>query len=169
MDIIKSFIAFIINIFIKAAPKSYKLKTLENKPMEATIQSPVTTKENSSTAIIARWANAIAKWEGAKTELNNPGNLKYSTLMATWGATRSNHAIDGGNFSQFKTYEEGLQALCNFLILGCEDELKDFHNARTFEAFTKVYAGNPPQTYIQGIADLVGCSLDIQISTFLIQ
>jgi hypothetical protein len=60
-------------------------------------------------------------------------------------------------------------ALCNFLILGCEDELIAFHGptARPLQGFTDVHAGNPPQGYTDRIVETLGVSADTQISTFL--
>ncbi len=120
------------------------------------------------TKIIA-WANAIALGEGAHPSSNNPGNMKYSTLTKSWGATMGRAALDGGHFCQFATYAQGFDALCNYLILGCENELIAYHapSARTFEGFTKIYAGNPPQGYIVAIAEAIGCQMDTPISTFL--
>lgn len=116
---------------------------------------------------IPSWANAIAKWEGSKPELNNPGNLKLSTLTASWGGKQGPAGEDGGYFAQFATYELGFTALTNFLTLLCQDELKAFHQARTFQAATAIYAGNPPEGYIDGVAALVPCQLMDDVSTFL--
>lgn len=113
---------------------------------------------------ILDWAHGIAKWEGDITG-HNAGNLKYTTLTKSWGATQGRQAQDGGYFALFS--DDGVPALCNFLTLGCEDELKAFHSARTFQKFTEVYAGNPPQSYISGIAREVPCNLMDDISTFL--
>lgn len=119
--------------------------------------------------MIIKWAESIAHWEGANSTLNNPGNMGYTTLTASWGATKGPAKSDGGFLSQFPTYQIGFNALCNFLKLGCENELLAFHSpeARTFAGFTKIYAGNPPEGYIQGIANELGCQLDTQINTFL--
>lgn len=117
---------------------------------------------------IIEWANAIKIWEGNAPWLNNPGSLKFSSLTNSWGARPGVQASDGGYIAKFDTYEKGFDALCNFLILGCQDHLLSFHNARTLGEFTKVYAGNPPQSYINGIAHILGVPLDTNISTFLI-
>lgn len=118
---------------------------------------------------IRLWARYIGIEEGSKPSLNNPGNLKLSTLTKSWGATPGFQATDGGWIAKFPTYQMGFNALCNFLTLGCENELLDFHSpeSRTFEGFTKIYAGNPPQTYIDAIAKGLECSLEEQISSFL--
>lgn len=116
---------------------------------------------------VVTWAQGIQKWEGAKASLNNPGNLKYSTLTASWGGKPGDTALDGGSICQFATFDVGFIALCNFLTLGAEDELKAFHQSRTLELFSKVYAGNPPQTYIDGVAAALEVSIDTDVATFL--
>ncbi len=117
--------------------------------------------------MIEKWAQAIAHWEGADPRLNNPGNMKYTTLTASWGGIKDRPASDHGFFCRFPTLEQGHQALYNFLKLGCEDQLLDFHNARTLRLFTIKYAGNPPEGYVDGIANEVGVSKGVDISTFL--
>ena len=119
--------------------------------------------------MITKWSVAIAIGEGANPTLHNPGNLKYSTLTASWGATKGPAASDGGNLCQFANDNAGQTALCNFLVLGCQDELIAFHApaARTLQGFTVVYAGNPPQGYIDRIVTTLGVPADTQISTFL--
>ena len=74
-----------------------------------------------------------------------------------------------GHLCQFAALSAGQSALCNFLVLGCEDELIAFHapGARTLGGFTRIYAGNPPQGYIYAIAAQLNEPLDAQISTFL--
>jgi len=118
---------------------------------------------------IVSWAHIIGQEEGANPISNNAGNLKYSTLTASWGASKGHPAADGGFFCHFETPEDGVNALCNFLKLACEDELIAYHSpeARTLGGFTKIYAGNPPEGYILAIANFLHEPLDVQISTFL--
>lgn len=134
-----------------------------------TIQSEITELIKKPMPTVQQWAAAIAKWEGADPASNNPGDLKYETLEASWGATKGRPATDGGFFCQFLTPEAGMTALVNFLTLGIQDELVAFHSpeARTLSGFTKIFAGNPPQNYINGIAEMLNVPLDTQISTFL--
>lgn len=118
---------------------------------------------------IIAWSKAIAAAEKANPKYNNPGNLKYSTLTASWGATSGRAATDGGFLCQFPTLLMGQNALCSFLVLGAEDELVAFHSAtaRTLGGFTTIYAGNPPQNYINSIAKALNVPLTALISTFL--
>lgn len=124
-------------------------------------------KDSLKDTMIQKWAKAIAQFEGSKTFLNNPGNLKLSPLTQSWGAKFGYSAVDGGVIAKFDTPEKGFTALCNFLTLGCRDELKAFHSARTLGQFMTVYAGNPPLAYINGIAKLLNVSLETDIKTFL--
>lgn len=117
---------------------------------------------------IITWANAIKAGEGAFPSSANPGNLKYSTLTASWGATQGRQATDGGFLCKFPDYDTGFKALCNFLKLGCLDELKAFHHSRTLQTFSETYAGNPPQPYIDRIGQALNIPLTTDISTFLI-
>lgn len=117
---------------------------------------------------ISLWASAIKTGEGANSASNNPGNLKYSTLTASWGATKGRQATDGGWLCQFPTYPMGYTALCNFLKLACEGQLIISHpKPCSLQDFTKRYAGNPPQGYINNIAKALGVPLDTDIATFL--
>lgn len=114
------------------------------------------------------WANAIKIEEGARPGVNNPGNLKYSPLTASWGATPDFMPTDGGNIAKFPTSQKGFDALCNFLVLGCHDELKFFHQARTIKEFTHVYA-NPPagSKYAENVARALGVTVETDISTLI--
>ena len=120
---------------------------------------------------IIDWANAVKQEEGwtlgSPSYINqNPGNLGYTTLTASWGGVQSGAKTDGGHFCKFPDYDTGFKALCNFLTLGAEDELKAFHNARTLGAFSSVY-GNTGPGYGEGIAKTLGVSVDTPVSTFL--
>lgn len=119
--------------------------------------------------MILKWAKAIAVQEGGKPGLNNPGNLKVAPLTKSWGATNGFQATDGGWIARFATPQAGQTALCNFLLLGAENQLIAFHKpeARTLGGFTKIYAGNPPPGYIHGITAALGVPETTQISTFL--
>lgn len=135
-----------------------------------TIQSEITELIKKPMPTVQQWAAAIAKWEGADPASNNPGDLKYETLEASWGATKGRPATDGGFFCQFLTPEAGMTALVNFLTLGIQDELVAFHSpeARTLSGFTKIFAGNPPEGYIAGIEEMLGVPGTTLIDTFIV-
>lgn len=128
---------------------------------------PVLSPASSFPVLIVRWADAIAKWEGADPKLNNPGDLKFSTLTASLGGTQGKQASDGGWLCKFITPHAGLDALRHFLLLAAEDRLTSYHTARTLQAFSKIYGGNPPQGYIDGIAKEMGVPTTVDIGTFL--
>lgn len=118
---------------------------------------------------IEAWALAIKEEEGwapgtRSFRNKNLGNMKYSALTASLGAV----GHDDGNFSIFPTYEAGLSALCEFLKLGCRDQLKAFHNARTLKEFTQVFA-HPPAAhpYAENVAKKLGVKVDIDIKELL--
>ena len=126
--------------------------------------------------MIARWATIISKEEGANPELNNPGNIRYSTLLATWGAKKSLT----NDFCYFPTYEMGFTALCNFLTLAAENELIPYHtpppdhpevNPRTIKGFTLVYTDfpEPEYDYSDTVIKELGVTADTLISSFLSQ
>jgi len=149
-----------------------ELGLLKANPPTADMNSTTQSAGQASTTfppMIEKWITTISQWEGANPELHNPGNLKYTTLTASWGAARGPAASDGGYLCQFATENAGEVALGNFLTLGCQDELVAFHApvARTLAGFTVTYAGNPPQGYIDGIIADMGVPGDTQISTFL--
>lgn len=116
---------------------------------------------------IDAWAKAIMPQEGAKPELNNPGNLKFTTLTASWGGEKGFAAKDGGSICKFATPEQGFTALCNFLTLAAQDELLAFHNARTLRLFTKIYAAPPNDNYAKAVAYALKVDVDYPISKLL--
>lgn len=146
-----------------------ELAILQTQHSTADMHTTPPTEVPAFPPMITKWMAAIAIGEGANPTLHNLGNLKYSTLTASWGATQGPAGSDGGHLCQFASDIAGQDALCNFLKLGCENELIAFHapEARTLEGFTKIYAGNPPQGYIDGIVEKLGVPADTQISTFL--
>lgn len=140
-------------------------KYIQDNPMNDI--TPMLPLEPMHISRIPVWAKAIEANEGANPILNNPGNLKFSSLTASWGGTKGHQASDGGWLCQFSTYQQGFTALCNFLTLGAENELVAFHQARTLQKFTVVYAGNPPQPYINRIAQTLGVPLTLDIAELL--
>lgn len=116
---------------------------------------------------IYTWAKAIAPEEGARPDLNNPGDLKVTETTKTWGATNGFQAKDGGWIAKFPDFNAGFKAQCNLLTLIAANEAIGYHIDRTFEGVMKVYANNPLQSYIDGIAKLISCELSTDVSSFL--
>lgn len=148
-----------------------KLKTLLNYYIQLLSlyrqEQTIMNQKPQFSPLVVKWAGIIKQLEGAMPDSHNAGNLKYSSLTASWGATQGRAASDGGFLCQFKDDETGMTALCNFLTLGCENQLLAFHQARTLRDFTVIYAGNPPLGYINSIINLMGVSGDTEISTFI--
>lgn len=129
---------------------------------------PVQSPTEPFTPMIVKWMQAIGIGEGANPALNNRGNLKYSTLTASWGAIKGPPASDGGYLCRFLTGHIGDIALMNFLKLGCEGQLIISHpQPCTLDAFTTRFAGNPPQGYKDNIAKYLGVPLSTDIATFI--
>jgi hypothetical protein len=161
----------------------YKLLLYRMTPQPAPSPAPVETPtQEPHMSKIKEWAKAIEHEEGGKPGdlnmvLNNPGNLKFASLVASWGAKKGKPAQDGGFIAEFQTYEQGFQALCDFLTLACEDKLKAFHanpnaksaieNPRTLIGFTKVYAHPPDEGYANRVALALNVKVDCDISTLL--
>lgn len=162
MNLLKSIFSYIISLFKTENLLDYKVNPLKEDKLKTT---PVTENKPTKIEILA---NAIAKWEG-DTQGTNPGNIKFSSLTQSWGAKKGRKATDGGYFAIFNSKEQGFIALCNFLTLGCKDQLKYFHKPedRLLGGFLKKFAGNPDIKYIKGIAKEVGCSLETNMKDFL--
>lgn len=149
-------------ILIKQAPIAPKLPVIESKPVDTYNE----VKDALKTTKIEKWAKAISLWEGDITG-HNAGNLKFTPLTQSWGATLGRKAQDGGYFALF--HDDGMSALCNFLTLGCKNQLKDFHapEQRLLGGFMKKYAGNPASSYIEGVRKELGVPLNTPIENFL--
>ncbi len=117
---------------------------------------------------IADWASAIREQEGFRPgsrsyRNNNPGNIRFGVLTKELGATFA----DADGFAIFPSYNAGMDALCSFLKLACEDKLKGYHKARTLLEFTKVYANPPDDGYAKRVANRLGVSVLINIKELL--
>lgn len=120
---------------------------------------------------INEWAEAIKKHEGyfpgsASYRNNNPGNFRCSGLvMGEFGATKCVN-----NLAVFPTYEKGWQALKQFLIYACTDQLRSYKKTMTLLDFYKVYAPsadkNNPLGYATAVAKDMGVSIDTKIGSF---
>lgn len=121
---------------------------------------------------IVKFAKAIEQEEGNKPPRptdrnqrnNNPGNLKYSSVTASFGAIGK----DKDNFCIYPNYETGFDALCEFLILACNDGLKPYHEARTLYKFIKVYANPPNDNYALNVSKFMNVSVNYNIKNFLL-
>lgn len=117
---------------------------------------------------IEDWAKAIQKHEGwfpgsASQRNNNPGNFRCSSLvMGEFGATKCVN-----NLAVFPTYEKGWEALKQFLIYACTDQLKSYKSTMTLLEFYGKYApssdNNNPLNYASAVAKDLGVGIDTKI------
>ncbi len=161
---------YLLNLLTRILGVLSAPNVVQKPPMPETTPTPsivVPSAPQKPTSRITDWAVAVEHQEGARKDLNNPGDLKVSTLTASWGCKPGFNAQDGGSIGRFDTYEQGFTALCNFLTLGAEDELRAFHHARTLGSFMNVY-GNPTDGhYSANIARELGCSVDTPVEELL--
>jgi hypothetical protein len=145
-------------------PPQADIATQPQNPAPTATSAPATFP-----AKILAWAQIIGKEEGADPSLDNPGDLKLSDLTKSYGAIQGIAAADGGFLAKFATEQLGEIALCDFLVLGCQNELLAFHSsaARTLAGFMQIFAGNPPAGYTNAIVQAMGGDPNVQISTFL--
>lgn len=125
------------------------------------------------TSKIPLWAKAIQKEEGGRPtdlnmRLNNPGNLKYSSLTAALGGVKATKGRDGGNFCKWPTYQAGFTALCKFLRMAATDQLRSYRSSMSIDLFTQVYA-HPPKNhpYAENVAKALGVSAETAIHDLL--
>ena len=116
---------------------------------------------------LAIWAKEIERQEGGRPEHrnmrnHNPGNLKYTSYTASLGAVDK----DSGNFCIFPAYEQGFNALCQFLLDACNNQLKHYKDS-TLDQFTKIYANPLSRNYVRGVARVLGVNIDIKIKDLL--
>lgn len=148
-----------------------QVKNIQASPAQPIQVAPVQTSR------ISLWAEGIQQAEGwaagtRSFKNNNPGNLKYTTLTASFGATGKDPMGDGSFFCIYPSYEVGFKALCSFLTLAAQNQLLDYHDKRTLMAFTLEYA-RPPKAldgsypYLNIVANKIGVKVDQDISQLL--
>lgn len=108
------------------------------------------------------WCSAIKIMEGAKPELNNPGNLRF---------VGQQFAVNEGGFCKFDTYEHGYEALQNMLINACAGKSHIYNSDGDLYAFYALYApssdNNNPRQYTEFVAQHIGVSPTIIIKNLL--
>lgn len=91
---------------------------------------------------------------------NNPGNLRYSSLQTG--------KKDG--FAYFETYDDGFNALINYLGNICENKSNIYTPEMTLEEFFHVYAppsdNNNSSYYASVVTDNLGVDDEHQIKEF---
>ena len=146
-------------------PETYKpaIPKIEIKDM-----TPEPVKIPIKPSLIPKWAEAIQKEEGyysgSRSFRNkNPGNLRFSPLTKELGAMGK----DKDNFCIFSSYEAGFKALCQFLTLAAQNQLRPYRDARTLRKFTKIYAQPTSDAYANNVAKKLGVPVDIDIGKLL--
>jgi len=148
------------------------LRKLQLQPVVPAIPPPiipVPAKEQRVSRILP-WAKAIEIEESSKPPTpqdrnirnNNPGNLKYTAYTYELGAIDK----DKDNFCIFQNYEDGLNALCQFLSDACNNKLPKYKNVN-LRKFTAIYAMPPNTIYADNVARLLGVTADIPIKQLL--
>lgn len=164
----------ILQQIVEALKKVIELFIQKKKVEEIKTLNKITVPEivEEKTNRIPDWGRAIQVEEGwwpnsVSYRHNNPGNLKFTSLTQSFGATQGDAGSDGGYFCKFPTYEKGFTALCDFLELACLDKLKAYHQARTLLEFTKIYANPPNNMYASRVAEKLQVPVNIDISELL--
>ena len=137
-------------------------------PRPAYDQDPVTLPMNAVPAnnLLNAFCLAIQKQEGwfpgSRSFRNkSPGNLKYAEQTKSTGK-------DAHGFAIFSTYEDGLQALKNQVLLGARGKSKVYRPTMNlyqfFEIFSPSFDNNDPHHY----ADVVATAIKQDPKTFKI-
>jgi hypothetical protein len=133
------------------------IKLLQEKIMELS-KSLETEKSKQKRLTLEQFAEAIKQYEGwfvgsCSYRNNNPGNLRYSKYQI---------GQDDGNFSIFKTYEDGWKALIFQLQISVDGRSKYYRPEMSLIDFFKVYApssdNNHPVKYAEFVAQKLGVS-----------
>lgn len=106
------------------------------------------------------FVDAIVTYENMKKNYplnNNPGALRYTSYIASLGSI----GVMRG-YAAFKTYQDGYNALKQFVLDASQDKLKYYHNCtvRTFfDAYAPQNDNNNPDKYALYVANK--CSVDV--------
>jgi hypothetical protein len=116
-----------------------------------------------------KWADAIQEFEGyipgsKSYRNNNPGNLRFTGYTSSLGAMGK----DPTGFAVFGTYQEGYDALNQFLSDAKSGKLISYRVEMSLNEFFEVYApssdNNAPEVYASFVAKRIGVSVEEIIS-----
>jgi len=93
---------------------------------------------------------------------NNPGNIKYTSLMVELGAIDK----DKNNLCIFESYEKGFSALCQFIKMAGENKLKRFHDC-SIKSFFAVYAEANQINYANYVAKQLSVSIETKVAELI--
>ncbi len=146
----------LINIYIKLIELLTQEKDVLESPKPPVVESkPVEPVEVLKPDYLTPFCNAIAQYEGGPGDLNhrnnNPGNLRSVK----------------GPFLKFKTWEDGMNALRDYVTRAATGKHKAYKPEFTITQFFKTYApssdNNQPDIYASWVANKVGISINFKI------
>ena len=95
---------------------------------------------------------------------NNPGNLRFANQIGNIGH-------DSRNFTIFKDYQSGYNALKNQILIVARGNSKVYPNPCTIQQFFNIYApnydANNPIVYAKIVADAMGVATDYLLSNLI--
>lgn len=141
-------------IIVKSVPVE---KPLSPEPQQ--VYNEVKESMKPKRDLIAEFCNAIAQYEGGPGDLNhknnNPGNLRSVK----------------GPFLKFKTWDEGMLALRDYVTRACTGKHKAYKPDFTITEFFNVYApssdNNNPYKYASWVAGKLGVLTTMKIKDLL--
>lgn len=121
------------------------------------IEPSPTIPYKSSIMIFARaMEHEEGYFNGSRSFRNaNPGNMKWTEYTASLGATGK----DKDNFCIFQNYQQGFNALCQFISDAKANFLKPYHD-KTIGQFVQIYANPLSLGYAKACAFAVGLTID---------
>jgi hypothetical protein len=114
-------------------------------------------RRNSLNTLITAIAWAIAKAEGAKPEINNPGDLKIDTIGKGTGK-------DARGFIIYASFADGFEALRQQVYLMLTNQSKIYKNTDTIAQVGAKYTTTAQSAWVQ----IVSSALKVSPNTRLI-
>ncbi|MES2225005.1 MAG: peptidoglycan-binding protein [Patescibacteria group bacterium] len=103
------------------------------------------------------WCEAAKNMDGAKSYLNNPGNIRCNAIM-----NKNAISVSNNGFCMFPTYEAGYKALRDMFIRAATIGTANYQPTMTLYQFYAKYApsndGNDPNHYAEYVATHIGVS-----------
>ncbi len=152
------------------AVKEYqKLKNIAQTGNVGTLTRTALNGDVSTTTTKSKldlWCEIAKKIEGAKTDLNNPGNIRCNAFKH-----KDATGISKNGFCIFPTYELGYMALRNMFVRACTTGSASYKPTMTLYEFYAVYApksdNNNPVVYAETVAKYIGVDPNEQIKNLV--
>ncbi len=116
--------------------------------------------QKSHISRIDDFCKAIAQYEGANPQLDNPGDLEFHSQQ---------FAIKDGRWAKFDTYEHGYDALKDLITRACEGKIIAYNEDGTIYDFFCIYSPSSDSNNPLAYADFVGQRLSVDAETFIIK